>query len=462
MVVCALSSASSYTLPFRPGQQACICPTQQSSAPSARLFWASKCCRRTAVLLGGIAGAVSGITGIGKTETFPCNLTIGDVGDLIGIAASDLSNQIYYCGGFSITDSVLSNKCYKNDDGNWTDASSMNVARSYFTMNNVGSSFIAIGGITTTGISNKIELFNSITNTWTEPPFLQSSTRIPRIGHCTVTLDDTTFVTIGGYPLDLSSTESSPATTIPPIIITNPPLGTDANTIPSLIIDGSNTPGRNVAQFVVEQYNLSNSLIETKTTIFPDDFNFSFIAGHACSLFQGEIYVSGGVGDVDHNAAKVYALNIQTFKWRKIPDLKFSRIGHTMEVVNGQLMVFGGFDLNRFCQDAPATLASTITTTNSSSIFNQLIIELTNTCNLLEDEQIKEVIDSFVTFITLNYTQLLEYLRLYLNQGYQDELTNLLTQFVLSSLERFKVKEWKTENLAGSYVGHASAVMFCQ
>ena len=40
----------------------------------------------------------------------------------------------------------------------------------------------------------------------------------------------------------------------------------------------------------------------------------------------------------------VEVLNLDTLKWRTISPMNTTRIFHTMEVVNGELTVFGGFD----------------------------------------------------------------------------------------------------------------------
>lgn len=171
----------------------------------------------------------------------------------------------------------------------WVNATNMNVGRWLFTMNNVGSHILVMGGQSNNSslsTLNSLELFDG--ETWQERPFNVS---FAFSYHCAVTISETEVVIIGGF--------------------------------------------LTLGQVVIEKYDIFNGLVQTNFSSFPDS---TYIYGHACTLFEGEIIVAGGFPSLK----KVYALDLTTLSWRSLPDLNYDHYQHTMEVVNGQLIVFGG------------------------------------------------------------------------------------------------------------------------
>jgi len=171
----------------------------------------------------------------------------------------------------------------------WVNATNMNVGRWLFSMNNVGSQILVTGGqsnISSLSTFNNLELFDG--EIWQELPFNLS---YAYSYHCAVTISETEIVIIAGFI--------------------------------------------NLGQVVIEKYDIFNGLVQTNFSSFP---NSTYIYGHACTLFEGEIIVAGGYPSLK----KVYALDLTTLAWRSLPDLNYDHYQHTMEVVNGQLIVFGG------------------------------------------------------------------------------------------------------------------------
>ena len=171
----------------------------------------------------------------------------------------------------------------------WVNATNMNVGRWLFTMNNVGSHILVMGGQSNNSFLstlNNLELFDG--ETWQERPFNLS---FAFSYHCAVTISETEVVVIAGF--------------------------------------------LTLGQVVIEKYDIFNGLVQTNFSSFPDS---TYIYGHACTLFEGEIIVAGGFPSLK----KVYALDLTTLSWRSLPDLNYDHYQHTMEVVNGQLIVFGG------------------------------------------------------------------------------------------------------------------------
>lgn len=204
-----------------------------------------------------------------------------------------MSNKIYFCGGYYEVSATVSNTCLRYESGKWSNVANMTVERQGFTMNTVGARILVTGGYTDQRITtNTMELFDSTSSTWTLLDFNLTSARDD---HCAVTVSETEVVTIGGWSL-------------------------------------SPVP--------VEKYDITKKIIETNLTSFPDEV-FS-ISAHACTLYNGEIIVSGGTSDNVDGFKKVYALNLNTLEWSSLEDMNYGRWDHTMQVVNGQLMVFGG------------------------------------------------------------------------------------------------------------------------
>ncbi|XP_023348835.1 uncharacterized protein LOC111717568 [Eurytemora carolleeae] len=93
-----------------------------------------------AVLLGGGYG--------GKSESYPCDVAIGDIGIVSGPGAAVLNGQIVYCGGWK--SEYLSN-CFKNEGLDWIEFESMNVEREFFTLTTQGDKLLATGGYNSKG-----------------------------------------------------------------------------------------------------------------------------------------------------------------------------------------------------------------------------------------------------------------------------------------------------------------------
>ncbi|XP_023348217.1 kelch-like protein 3 [Eurytemora carolleeae] len=226
----------------------------------------------------------------GITESYPCNLSIPDVpNSSYAPGAAVLKGVIYYCGGR--LDGVIRNECYKYMGGSWVPAPSMKESRQYFTMTSFDDVILVTGGdsrSTEMGKSKSIEIFDGYT--WT---LLEQNLSFGRAGHCPVRISDSTVLLIGGY-------------------ISN---NTDISTI--------------------ELYDFSGILLAT----LPDMPTPRTGAG--CSLFQNEIYVSGGsLGGYIKQTVEVY--NLEGRVWRNIQLMKRHRYLPIMAVVNGNLSVYGG------------------------------------------------------------------------------------------------------------------------
>ena len=70
-------------------------------------------------------------------------------------------------------------------------------------------------------------------------------------------------------------------------------------------------------------------------------FNICFFrTGLACSMFKGEIWTAGGGNDEYLDVVEVLTLFTNT--WRSGPKLTKGRVYLTMEVLDNNLVVFGG------------------------------------------------------------------------------------------------------------------------
>ena len=66
-----------------------------------------------------------------------------------------------------------------------------------------------------------------------------------------------------------------------------------------------------------------------------------FRADHDCALYGEDIIIAGGI--TPNGGESVEALNLKTLEWRSLPSLQLARDFVSMELVNGTLMVFGGY-----------------------------------------------------------------------------------------------------------------------
>ena len=172
-------------------------------------------------------------------ESFSCSVTFANTEPLFRPGAAVLNNQLYYCGGFNFNNFNDTNKCFKNERGNWVAVPSMNEPKYYQTMTSVGSYILVTGGVSfiTNGELDTVEIFDGVV--WVKLPYTLSSRRA---GHCAVPVSDTEILIIGGT------------------------LGT----------------------LVAEKYNIFTGDIMSIPSSSIERY------GHACALLNGEVYVSGG------------------------------------------------------------------------------------------------------------------------------------------------------------------------
>ena len=239
------------------------------------------------------------IGGYNKTssESYSCSVTFADTEPLERPGAAVLNNQLYYCGGFDTDKIDVTDKCFKNDGGNWVAVPSMNDPKFSQTMTSVGSYILVTGGYSYNrdcpiAPLDTVEIFDGAV--WVKLPYTLSSVRE---NHCAVPLSNTEILVIGG--------------------------SFDSDTL------------------VAEKYNIFTG--EMSSIPSSSDERYA----HACALFNGEVYVSGGVSSTILSGVEgVEVLNLETLTWRTISPMNTRRRDHTMEVVNGELTVFGGYNGN--------------------------------------------------------------------------------------------------------------------
>ena len=231
------------------------------------------------------------IGGYNKTssESYSCSVTFADTEPLVRPGAAVLNNQLYYCGGFDLVKNDVTDKCFKNDGGNWVAVPSMNKPKFSQTMTSVGSYILVTGGYNKEEASiaplDTVEIFDGAV--WVKLPYTLSSVRQ---NHCAVPLSNTEILVIGG--------------------------SFDSDTL------------------VAEKYNIFTG--EMSSIPSSSDERYA----HACALFNGEVYVSGGALTKEKILSSVEVLNLKTLTWRTISPMNTRRRDHTMEVVNGELTVF--------------------------------------------------------------------------------------------------------------------------
>ena len=235
------------------------------------------------------------IGGINETssESFSCSVTFADTEPLVRPGAAVLNNQLYYCGGFDTDKIDDTDKCFKNDGGNWVAVPSMNDPKFSHTMTSVGSYILVTGGYSynkeeaSIAPLDTVEIFDGAV--WIKLSYKLSSLRE---NHCAVPVSNTEILVIGG--------------------------SFDSKTL------------------VAEKYNIFTG----EMTSIPSSSDERY--AHACALFNGEVYVSGGALTKEKILSSVEVLNLKTLTWRTISPMNTIRRDHTMEVVNGVLTVFGG------------------------------------------------------------------------------------------------------------------------
>jgi len=232
-----------------------------------------------AVLIGGFESGV---------ESYPCSLEVPQLPSTLRSTAATIYNgSLQICGGWNIDDSFF-DECRVVENGEWKSVSKLVVPRDEHTLNTLGDKMIVTGGYGDLKFLDVVEIFDG--ESWKRSADKLS---IPRSGHCAVSISDTELVTIGGQTSNGG-----------PILVSLPN---------------------------IEMYEEGIGWYEIGE-IYPPRF------GHACALMGNEIIVSGGsAGD-----QVVEALNLETLEFRRLPSTIQKRWDHTMEIVNGQIHIFGG------------------------------------------------------------------------------------------------------------------------
>lgn len=233
--------------------------------------------------------AVVLIGGYGSTELLGCNRTIRDVEDRDNLGAATLGKDIFYCGGMD-SDYKYWSDCFVNINSSWVPVDSLKEARSLFTMNTVGQQMIVTGGENKTHTLDSIEIY--LDGSWS---LLENKLTSPRRGHCAVSISDTELLVIGGRSRRTTSKE-------------------------------------------VEIYSIDGSLVE-KLPNLPEPRYY-----HACSVFNEEVWVSGGRPTPTVFKNDVFIFNLKSKSWRQGESLNYRRVSHTMNMFNNSVAVFGGED----------------------------------------------------------------------------------------------------------------------
>ena len=231
----------------------------------------------------------------GKAEAYPasCNLDLPeDTGNLCSIGATALDGSVYYCGGKTFAQGEYRKVCYQNIFGTWVEKDSMLFRRAFSPLVTVGSNIIAVGGWDDFVVHDTVEIFDG--ESWNLLPWKMTGRRTEM---CVVPISDREVIMIGGYTGD----------------------------------DHLNT---------VEVYDIEEGWVAT----LPDMPTTR--RGLACVMHKNEIYVAGGLDSYPTTPSKntVEVLNLETLEWRTMASMNQNRHYLTMEVVNGSLTVFGGWE----------------------------------------------------------------------------------------------------------------------
>ncbi|XP_023348318.1 kelch-like protein 3 [Eurytemora carolleeae] len=166
----------------------------------------------------------------------------------------------------------------------WIEFESMNVARAYFTLTTLGDKILAAGG-STPQLTATVEVFDG--SSWKLQNYELTSARDH---HCAVPISESQVMLLGGY------TSSSLS--------------------------------------LVEVYSIEEGFIAELPSM-P-----TARRGLACSMFKGEIWTAGGYDGVNMDVVEIF--NSFTDTWRNGPRLTKGRSWLTMEVLDNNLVVFGG------------------------------------------------------------------------------------------------------------------------
>ncbi|XP_023348627.1 ring canal kelch homolog isoform X2 [Eurytemora carolleeae] len=235
----------------------------------------------TAVLLGGRSYG-------GKTESYPCDVAIGDIGYyLAGLGAAVLNGQIVYCGGRD-NDNEYRRNCFKNEGMDWIEFESMNVARIDFTLTTLGDKILAAGGYNSKeGRTATVEVFDG--SSWKLQNYELTSVRNL---HCAVPISESQVMLLGGFSNGYLS--------------------------------------------LVEVYSIEEGFIAELPSMPTARY------GLGCSMFKGEIWTAGGYNGGSLDVVEVLTPGFTGGTWRSGPKLTKSRYYLTMEVLDNSLVVFGG------------------------------------------------------------------------------------------------------------------------
>lgn len=224
-------------------------------------------------------------------ESYGCSIDANEKlpTELRGASAAVHNGNVHVCGTWS-QDFESYPDCRMLENGEWSSAPLQQVPKSYHRMNTFGDKLISTGGY---GVGDDrwldtVEMFDG--EKWEVSEFNLS---VARTYHCSVAISDTELIMLGGQTSDGS------------IFLV---------TLPNIELFEEGKGWTNIGALNPPRY------------------------GHACALLDNEIIVSGGSADYQ----LVEALNLETFEWRQLPSTKLRRWDHSMEVVNGQLQIFGG------------------------------------------------------------------------------------------------------------------------
>jgi len=199
-----------------------------------------------------------------------------------GSGAAVLGDTIYYCGGYSWISKVFDD-CYSTRIGNpdWSKASKLQVARSFFSMTTVGDKIIITGGAEKDWVGfNSVEIFEN--GKWS-----LASWKIKHNmhGHCAVAVSSSELVILGGW-------EKRYLTDVTKINV--------------------------------------NSGKSSELAPLPEG-----LGRHQCLYDTGHIFVSGG-----HREDRVWRLDNNV--WTALPRMATARHSHAMVVLDNDIFVLGG------------------------------------------------------------------------------------------------------------------------
>lgn len=202
--------------------------------------------------------------------------------------------------------------------------------------------------------TNKLHLFDTATQTWSEP-MTKGTPPTPRDSHSCTTVGDNLFVfggTDGKSTLkDLHVLDISLNTWISPTVRGDIPDGREGHSSSLIgkqlfIFGGSGKASSNSDQ---EFYN-DLFILNTETFVWKRLVTSGSIPAkrdsHTCSSWKNKIIVIGGEDSFDYYLSDVHILDTDTLVWTKLNTAGHPlppRAGHTTVALGKNLFVFGGF-----------------------------------------------------------------------------------------------------------------------